>query len=60
MSEDDHKVCELQKHVAVLEQKAADAAIALVLARDVATARWTSIIAIVISLLGIAVSLIKH
>jgi hypothetical protein len=59
VTEDAHRVCELEKNVAVLKQKAEDAAVALVLARDLAAARWASIVAVIVSLIGLAVSLMK-
>jgi hypothetical protein len=60
MTEEEAKVCVLEKHVAVLEQKAADAAVALVLARDLAAARWASIVAVIVSLIGLAISLLRR
>jgi len=60
MTEEEQRISALEKHVAVLEQKAADAAVALVLARDLAAARWASIVAVVVSLIGIAISLLRR
>lgn len=59
MTDDEHKVCDLEKQIAVLTQRAADAATALVLAREVSSARWASAIAVLISLVGLAISFFK-
>jgi hypothetical protein len=60
MTDDEHKVCDLEKQVAVLKQQALDAATALVLARDVSSARWASGIAVIFSLIGLLISLLRR
>lgn len=58
--EDGHKICELEKQIARLEQQAKDAATAVVLAKDVVSARWTSFIAIATSFVAIGIALLKN
>lgn len=53
MTEDTtHHVCELERKVAVLEQKSKDDDRALILAKEVSSARWTAIIALFVALIN--------
>lgn len=50
----EHRICEIEREVAVLNQKSIDEAKALILAKDIASARWMAILA----LLGFAMDTI--
>lgn len=60
MTPEEHKVCELEKEVAVLKKGAADAATALTLAREMSATRWASAMALIVSLITLAISLFKR
>jgi hypothetical protein len=53
LTEDDHKVCILERQVAVLTEQAKNAAMALVLAKDLAAADKKATISLLISAIGI-------
>lgn len=60
MSLDDHRICDMEKEIAVLhsERKAADKA--LILAKEVASARWIAIIALLGVLANLAILFFKR
>lgn len=60
MNDDEHKICALEKQVAVLDQKSKDDDKALVLAKSVSSALWAAIIALLIGLINIGIALLKH
>jgi hypothetical protein len=57
--EDSHKVCELEKEIAVLKEQAKGTATALILADKVATSNRTSLVAVVLALLALLARFIK-
>ena len=59
-SDDVHSICALDKSIAVLKQKSVDDDKALIIAKDVASARWTAIIAILIGLINLAIAFLRH
>jgi hypothetical protein len=58
-SDDIHALCALDKSVAVLKQKSIDDDKALIIAKDVASARWTAIIAVLVGLINFVIMLLK-
>lgn len=56
---DEHTICTLRIELAELKQKSKDDDKALILAKDVASAKWTSILALVSSLIALAAALFK-
>jgi hypothetical protein len=54
-----HDMCQLKLELAVQKQKSDDEQKALVLAKDVASAKWASITAILIGLANLAIMLLR-
>ena len=55
----DHDLCKIHEEVAVLNQRSVDEAKALILAKDVASARWIAIIALLGVLIDSALLILK-
>ena len=56
----DHRICELKEQVAVLQAERAAADKALILAKEVASARWIAIIALLGVLANLAILFFKR
>ena len=56
-AEDEHKVCHLEKQVAVLTEQAKNAAMALVLAKDLAAADKKATISLLMSVITVLAAL---
>jgi hypothetical protein len=60
VDENERKICDLEITVAKLKQKSDDDDKALVLAKDVAAARWTAVIALLLALINLAVQFMRR
>lgn len=59
MTDDEHKVCDLELKIAVLQQKSADDDKALVVAKAATSALWAATVALLIGLINMAIALLR-
>lgn len=59
MTPEEGKICELERHIAVLNQKSTDDDKALVLAKTASSALWTATIALILGLANLLMQLKK-